>query len=327
VRLGELLRALDRPEGVSGVELAARFGVTRAAISKRLAQLRAEGLPLRAVRGIGYRLAEPLELLDAAAIRAALSPPARALLGELRIEDDVDSTSSALLRGAGHGMPSASACLAERQSAGRGRRGRRWVAVPAGSICLSVLWRFADGLASLGGLSIALGVAAAQALRSCGADAVQLKWPNDLVAGDHKLGGILVDAAGDWSGPCHVVAGIGINVRMPGPAIRAIDQPWTDLAHCVQPVPSRLRLAAALLESWLLALQRFAADGVQPFLADFAAVDALEGRAVRVLEGDRHWDGQARGIEPDGRLRVQPATGELRRVSAAEVSVRRARTA
>lgn len=327
MRLGELLRALDRPDGVSGTALAERFGVTRAAVSKRLAQLRAEGLPLAARRGSGYRLESRLELLDAAAIRAALPPRARELLAALHVEDDVDSTSNALLRAAAAGAPSATACFAERQSAGRGRRGRRWVAAPAGSICLSVLWRFEHGLASLGGLSIALGVAAAQALRACGAREVQLKWPNDLVVGERKLGGILVDAAGDWAGPCHVVAGIGVNLRMPETAAVAVDQPWTDLARCAQPVPARCLVAAGLLAAWLLALDRFAGDGVQSFLAGFAEVDALAGRAVRVAEGDRHWDGEARGIDPDGRLRVLAVGGELRRVSAAEVSVRRAGSA
>jgi BirA family biotin operon repressor/biotin-[acetyl-CoA-carboxylase] ligase len=324
MKLGELLRALDRPGGVSGTELAARFGVTRAAVSKRLAQLRAEGLPLVAVRGSGYRLDAPLELLEASAIRAALPAPARALLTVLRIEDDIDSTSSALLRAAADGAPSGTACFAERQSAGRGRRGRRWVAAPAGSVCLSLLWRFEHGLASLGGLSIALGVAAVQALRACGAREVQLKWPNDLVAGERKLGGILVDAAGDWAGPCHVVAGIGVNLRMPTAAAHAVDQPWTDLARCAEPVPPRRQVAAGLLAAWLLALQRFAAEGAQPFLAGFAEVDALAGRPVRIAEGERHWDGHAHGIDPDGRLRVLAASGELRRVSAAEVSVRRA---
>ncbi len=321
--LGELLSALGQSEGVSGSALAERFGITRAAVWKRIAQLRAAGLRIDAVSGRGYRLAQPLDLLDARTIRAQLSPPTLALLAALRIDIELDSTSSALLRDAHAGAASGSVCLAEHQTAGRGRRGRNWQSPIAAHCYLSVLWRFDAGLSALGGLSIAVGVALAEAVRTLGVQQAGLKWPNDLVCDQAKLGGVLIDAGGEWAGPCFAVIGIGLNVRMPPSSAIAIEQAWTDLAHCTDAVPSRSVVAAAVLEHLLPALQLFAQDGLPAFMPRFAAFDALAGRALRVHDSSGEWHGVAGGIEPDGRLRVTDTAGIVHRLSAAEVSVRR----
>lgn len=321
--LGELLCALGQPGGVSGNALATRFGVTRAAIRKRIAHLRAAGLQIDAVSGRGYRLAQPLDLLDAQAIVMRLSESTRALLAALRVETEIDSTSSALLRDAHAGAASGSVCLAEYQTAGRGRRGRHWQSPIAAHCYLSVLWRFDAGLSSLGGLSIAVGVALAEAVRALGARQAGLKWPNDLVCGHAKLGGILIDAGGEWAGPCFAVIGIGLNVRMPPASAIAIEQAWTDLAHCVESLPSRSTVAAAVIERVLPALQTFAQDGLPPFMPRFAAFDALAGHALSVHDGSGEWHGVAGGIELDGRLRVTDTAGLVHRLSAADVSVRR----
>jgi BirA family biotin operon repressor/biotin-[acetyl-CoA-carboxylase] ligase len=324
MRLDELLAALARPGGVSGSELAARFGITRAAVWKRIESLREAGLPVEALAGRGYHLAQSPDLLDADAIRAALPPDASALLASLAVDAEIDSTSSALLRDAAAGAALGSVRLAERQTAGRGRRGRSWMSPVAANVYLSVLWRFGGGLSALAGLSVAAGVAAAQALQACGATGVRLKWPNDLVLDGCKLGGLLVDAAGEWQGPCHAVVGIGINVRMP-PAIGAgIDQPWTDLAQALAPAapPTRNALAAALLGTLLPALARFDAEGLAPFRAGFEALDALAGRAIDVHDGGAPWSARAAGLCDDGRLRVIDGEGREHRLAAAEVSVR-----
>lgn len=324
MRLDELLSALARPGGVSGSELAARLGITRAAIWKRIQTLREAGLPVAAVPGRGYRLAVAPELLDGEAIRSALPAPARVLLGTLAVDPEVDSTSSALLRDAASGAPSGSVRLAERQTAGRGRRGRRWQSPLAANVYLSVLWRFDAGLSALAGLSVAAGVAAAAALQACGVMDARLKWPNDLLHGERKIGGVLVDAAGEWQGPCHAVVGVGINVRMPASAGVGIDQPWTDLAQALAPAapPARNAVAAALLGALLPALARFEAEGLAPFRAGFDALDALVGGTVDVQDGGAPWVAVAAGLGEDGRLRVVDAAGREHRLAAAEVSVR-----
>jgi BirA family biotin operon repressor/biotin-[acetyl-CoA-carboxylase] ligase len=322
--LAEVLAALTRPGGVSGSELAAQFGVTRAAVWKRIAALREAGLDIEAVAGHGYRLAAPLDLLDAAAIEGAMPAAARALLSGLRIDTEIDSTSSALLRAAPAGAASGTVQLAESQTAGRGRRDRAWQSPIAANLYLSVLWRFDEGLAALGGLSIAAGVAVANALQGLGLRDVALKWPNDLVVGSRKLGGLLIDAAGDWAGPCHAVIGVGLNVRMPAAVGARIDQPWIDLAGALAPraAPSRSALAGALLGELLPALSRFSREGLASFVEHFARLDALRDRAILVHAGEHPWPATALGLAPDGRLRVRDASGIEHRLAAAEVSVR-----
>ncbi|GAB3509351.1 bifunctional biotin--[acetyl-CoA-carboxylase] ligase/biotin operon repressor BirA [Pseudoxanthomonas daejeonensis] len=308
--------------GISGDALAREAGVTRAAIWKRIQALRAAGVGIEARPGHGYALAQAPDLLDAAALRAALPATVAAAVGSLEVAWSLDSTNSELLR-----RPPAAATavlLAERQTAGRGRLGRRWSSPLGAQVCLSVRRGFEGGLARLGGLSLVAGVAVAEALRAQGFPQVGLKWPNDLVVGERKLAGLLVEGGGEHAGPVQAVIGIGINVRLPEAAGATIDQPWTDLARLAGDagVPSRTALAAAVLAALLPALDAFDRDGLAPFLPRYAALDALAGRQVRVLAGPGAIDGVAAGLAADGGLRVRAATGEERIFHAGEVSVR-----
>ena len=134
------------------------------------------------------------------------------------MHEALDSTSDRLL--AVDDLPSGpfDACLAEFQSAGRGRRGRRWVAPFASGLCLSVGWSYRDAPAALVALSLAAGVAVLRALGRLGIAGLALKWPNDIVRDDSKLGGILIDLRGEAAGPAYVVVGVGVNVRLPASA-------------------------------------------------------------------------------------------------------------
>src|SRR5690606_32601872 len=178
--------------------------------------------------GAGYRLAVPFDALDGAAIHAALPPALRLRMAPPALHWQVDSTSSELLRTAASGAPDLACCLAEVQSGGRGRRGRAWRMPLGGGLALSLLKRFDRGMAALSGLSLVAGIATCEALADAGIDAVGLKWLNDLIAEEAKLGGILVELGGDALGPCHAVIGIGLNLRLGDDAIAAIDQPCTD---------------------------------------------------------------------------------------------------
>jgi BirA family biotin operon repressor/biotin-[acetyl-CoA-carboxylase] ligase len=174
-----LLRALAAGP-VSGDALASAAGVTRAAVWKRIEALREAGVPIEAAAGRGYRLAGPLDLLDADAIRDALPSGAVAQVARLDVAWSIESTNTALLR---EPAPATGArvLFAERQTAGRGRRGRSWQAPLGASLLFSIARRFDGGLARLGGLSLVAGLATAGALRAAGFAEVGLKWPNDLV--------------------------------------------------------------------------------------------------------------------------------------------------
>lgn len=310
---------------VSGDVLARESGLTRAAVWKRIEALREAGVAIDARAGRGYALAVPVDLLDAAAIRAALPPAVAGRLAGLDVAWSLDSTNSELLRSPSTGR-GAQALFAERQTGGRGRRGRDWASPLAANLYLSVAREFEAGLARLGGLSLVAGVAVVEALQAPGCAEARLKWPNDVVVADgtrlRKLGGILVEGGGEHAGPARAVVGIGLNVRMPAAAAAAIDQPWIDLATLRPQPPSRNALAAALLAHLLPALDQFDREGLAPFLPRYAAHDVLSGEAVRVLAGDGAHAGVALGLAADGALRVRLASGE-RHFHAGEVSLRK----
>ena len=310
---------------VSGDLLAREAGLTRAAVWKRIDALREAGIAVGVVPGRGYRLEQPLDLLDGEAIRAALPAAERTQLAGLDVAWSLDSTNSELLRRG----PPAHGCdvmLSERQTGGRGRRGRAWASPLAAHVYLSIARRFDGGLARLGGLSLVAGVAAGEALRELGFGGVGLKWPNDLVVAEgdglRKLGGLLVEGGGEAAGAARAVIGLGINVRMPPSMASAIDQPWIDLATLSSHSPSRNELVTMLLSHLLPALRQFDAGGLAPFLPRYAALDTLAGRCVRVHEGDGAWPATALGIAEDGALRVRDGGGRERLVHAGDVSVR-----
>ena len=310
---------------VSGDVLAREAGLTRAAVWKRIDALRDAGIVIKASPGRGYQLEQPLDLLDADAIRAAMPTPARAQLASLDLAWSLDSSNSELLRRETP-LRCCAVLLAERQTGGRGRRGRAWASPLAAHVYLSLARCFDGGLARLGGLSLVAGIAACEALRELGHAQVGLKWPNDLVVTDgkgmRKLGGLLVEGGGEAAGAARAVIGLGLNVRMPAEAARNIDQPWIDLASMSPAPPSRNTVVAILLSHLLPALRQFDAEGLAPFLPRYAALDVLSGRALRVHEGEGAWPATALGIASDGALRVRDGDGRERHVHAGDVSVR-----
>jgi BirA family biotin operon repressor/biotin-[acetyl-CoA-carboxylase] ligase len=307
----------------SGEALAGRLGLSRAAIWKAIRNLVAAGLEVHAVRGRGYRLATALEPLDAGRIRAELGGAAAALLDRLEIHQEIDSTNRHLLARAVEGGASGWACLAESQRDGRGRRGRRWHSPPGRNIYLSVLWRYAQGPETLAGLSLATGVIIAEVLRAAGVDGLALKWPNDLLCRERKLGGVLLESGGESGSSCHVVVGIGLNVGMPDVNAEVIDQPWCDLAAELGPrTPSRNRLAGQLLDRLLPLLASYPATGLAPYRSGWQALDALAGHQVRLQLGAREVCGRHRGIDRDGALLLEH-DGRVQRYHSGEVSLRR----
>lgn len=312
----------------SGDELARAAGQTRAAVWKRIESLRDAGLSIEAKPGRGYALAQPLDLLDAKAIRDAMTPSARAHLAALEVVWSIDSTNSELLRRPSPGTGTA-VLLAERQTGGRGRRGRAWTSPLAAHVYLSLSRTFGGGLARLGGLSLVAGIVVAEALHASGFEAIGLKWPNDLVVADatgslRKLGGLLVEGGGEHAGPARAVIGLGLNVCMPAAAAAAIDQPWCDLTGLsIAGTPVRNAVVSALLTRLLPALEQFDAAGLAPFLPRYAAVDALAAQPVTVHGAHGEHAGIAIGLADDGALRVRLGQGVERSFHAGEVSVRR----
>jgi len=327
--MSDALLALLAPGGVrSGEALAAALGLTRAAVWKQISALRKLGVEIEAVPGQGYRLVRPIELLDARAIESNLSDRARALITSFQVLRSVDSTNARLMAAPGPTPGQAAVCIAEYQTAGRGRRGRAWVAPLGAGLCMSVSWSFVTPPPQLGALGLAIGVGAAHALHSYGYSEVQLKWPNDLVARGAKLGGILTELQGEMDGPAHVVVGIGVNYELPPVARAAVaaegNPRVTDLRELTEGVaPGRNEIAAALVSALVETLARFELTGFASFRSAWSTLDVLAGEDVVVRSGERTESGRACGVDQDGALMLEH-DGLVRRVVAGEASVRRA---
>ncbi len=322
-RRGELLGLLADGERHSGEELAAVLSVSRAAVWKQLRQLAEWGIECVAERGRGYRLAQPLNLLDSAAIRDGMPQFAAGRLRNLAVHEALASTSDTLLDVDDLPAGRFDACLAEFQTAGRGRRGRRWLAPFGSGLCLSVNWSFRDAPAALGALSLAAGVAVLRALARQGVANAGLKWPNDIVHEGRKLGGILIDLRGEAAGPAYVVVGVGLNTCLPAQtmaALRAAGIEAVDLAT-LGVVPRRSAAAAVLIGELALALEEFDARGFAAFAEEWQGADVLAGRPVQVQQGEQLQEGVARGVDEDGALLLDTA-GARRRVLSGEVTVR-----
>jgi BirA family biotin operon repressor/biotin-[acetyl-CoA-carboxylase] ligase len=317
-----LLRRLSDGKLHSGEALAAATGVTRARVSQILSASEAAGFTLERVRGVGYRLVDPVPFLDRDAIVAALRATAPRL--KIEVADSVDSTSTELLRRAARQAVDRQVLVAEWQTAGRGRRGRKWTAVAGGSLTFSLGWRFEQGAGFLAGLSLAVGVALGRALDAAGFKDIQLKWPNDLVHRHCKIGGILIEISGDALGPALAIIGVGLNVRLPSTARRDIAQPVTDLAAIdKERALDRNRLLAFILAELYELLERYAREGFAPFVAEWQRRHALQKKPVRVLLPDGSVAaGDVVGVDASGAL-VLDQRGRRVRLVSGEVSLRR----
>ncbi len=312
----QLLQRLAAGEVLSGGQLAKDLGVSRNAIWKRIGQLRDQGLQIQATTGRGYSLAQALELLDANKIRGYLPASLHKLLS-IHIHLKTRSTNSLVADAAAeeqHGC----VALTECQTAGRGRHGRSWHSPFGSNIYLSLGWHVDEGVAAMGCLSLATGVAMIRALQVCGVTDVMLKWPNDLRLNGKKLAGTLIEVSGDVDGPCQAVIGIGVNVNMP--ADTRLDQPWTDLSG-QDNTPGRNELTAALIEHLALAMQQFSEHGFAPFHKEWDLADELRGRSVTVVQGTTRQHGVASGLSDSGGLRVSMSEG-MREFHSGDVSIR-----
>lgn len=321
-----LARRLSGREFVSGQVLAREFGVSRSAIWSAVRSLEEKGLSVQAVRGRGYRLPAAVEWLTESAVRAAIPPDRRDAVAGLELLFKTGSTNQRLMSAPPPSPGQALACLAEYQTHGRGRRGRRWLMPPAAGICLSVAWQFERPPIALSAMGPAAGLAVRRALVDLGFDLTGLKWPNDLIWQDAKLGGVLVELKAEGHGPTHVVIGVGINDRLSPGLVEAIvetgGQPPTDLAAMAgEQRPGRNRVAGAIIGRLVELLAASARHGVDRMCRDWPEADVLAGREVRVLLGDRELAGVARGIAADGALLVETGDG-VRRLTAGDVSVR-----
>lgn len=248
---------------------------------------------------------QDIELLNSGRIRVLMDDSIAIHIREISIYSSLDSTNTWLMQQAENGAPSGSVCLAEQQTAGRGRHGRIWVSPPGGNLYLSLLWRYPMSPNQLRGLSLACAVAVVRALWQLEITGLTVKWPNDLLLCERKLAGLLLEVRGDMEGPSYIVIGLGLNVHLPIQCATVIEQPWIALDHLfINQARFRNLLVATILSQMTQALIDFGSSGLEPFLADWNGCDALYGKVVRLKIGNERIDGYYLGIDKDGGLRL-----------------------
>lgn len=216
------------------------------------------------------------------------------------------------------GMPS-QLLIASRQTAGRGRRGRRWTSSDGASLTFSLRHAFSLAPSALAGLSLALGCALAEALEREGGPVLQLKWPNDLWYDGGKLGGVLIELSSPHASTSLVVAGVGINLTVPEAAAQ-FDYPMSSLARSAAAL-DRENLMLALCRGADAAFQEFEAKGFAPFRTRWNARNLHAEQEVSTHGGGEPLAGRCIGVDEDGALLIQTPLGR-RRVLAGDISLR-----
>lgn len=268
---------------------------------------------------------ERIDALDVATLTKAVEGPLRGRVRRIEVFAELPSTSSYLLAAPLPEPGLADVCLAEFQTAGRGRLGRSWNAPFGAGVCLSVAWRIALPPRELPALTLALGVVVRRVVANFTGAAICLKWPNDLVHEDRKLGGILVEVDAKAPGGRRVVAGLGLNVAFPPSVLAAVGDSAnraTDLRSLTGSPPPRTELSLALITAFADLFASFTTTGFAPYRDEWRHADSLKGRPIQIQAPSGAWFGTADGIDDDGALRVMTAEGSCRRVASGEVSVR-----
>lgn len=314
-----LIRKLNDQHFHSGEDLAAEYAVSRGTVNNLIQQAKEMGLEIHAVKGRGYRLARACEWLDADMLRKRLARSHKAL--KLEVVEQIDSTSSRLMEQLRLGDAPSVLC-AEYQTGGRGRRGRAWAAAPGGGLIFSLSWRFERPVGELGGLSLATGLALVRALSRHSGHALQLKWPNDILAGYRKLAGVLVEIQGEASGPSAAVIGVGVNLLLPKALRSDIAQGVVDMDELGR-TTDRTSMLADCLDELISMMKRFDQAGFSPLVEEWVQWHAYQGKEVNlILPGGKREAGRVEGVDANGALLIRQADGTLARYSGGEVSLR-----
>jgi BirA family biotin operon repressor/biotin-[acetyl-CoA-carboxylase] ligase len=213
-------------------------------------------------------------------------------------------------------------CLAEQQHAGKGRLGRQWVSPFGANLYLSMLYSFAKDISDIAGLGLVVATTITDMLESIGIKNLGLKWPNDVLWQKRKLAGVLIEIASEAYGVSNAVIGIGLNVAMPTHADALIDQPWVDLREITNELQDRNRLAGLLINNLIKNLMLFQREGITEFMQKWRRLDVCINQQVCVINSNNKIYGIAKGVDANGRLRLESKSGEILVFSSGEISLR-----
>lgn len=317
----EILTLLrESGEYISGQELCDHFGVSRTAVWKVMKQLQQEGYIIEAVRNRGYMLKENPDVLSKSELKSRIHN--RWAGKEIYFFEETGSTNIDAKRLGEEGAPHGTVVVADKQNAGRGRRGRTWESPAGKDIYFTILLRPEFPPDRVAGLTLVMALSVVQAIEEeCGVEA-GIKWPNDVVVNGKKVCGILTELTIETDYIQHVVTGVGINVNLEA-VPEEIKETATSLLLESGRKTARAELLRKVLKKFEGNYESYAESlDMQSMAADYNAHLENRDRQVRVLDPKGEWEGIARGINDSGELLVENATGETVEVYAGEVSIR-----
>ena len=316
-----LLSLLSDREFHSGEELAKALDVSRAAIWKLIKQLGHYGLSINAVHGKGYQLDHHIELFSESEIRNHLSTAVSKYCRDIEILFKTSSTNTYLLEKLDGQEAHGHVVLAEYQSDGRGRRGNTWVSPLASGIYLSISWRFNLNASVLNTLSLYIGLALARALTSLNITGIKLKWPNDILINEKKLGGVLIDMRGEVAGPVDVIIGIGINYYLAENIMTGINQRVTDICSNTTGVLSRNQLTDILLSYFFEILINFDSCKKSVLIDEWLKYFCYYGKPGQLISQHEIIEGIIEGVDNQGCLLMSKG-GVVTPYTSGELSLR-----
>jgi len=297
----------------SGEILANQFQVSRVSIWNTISEAEQFGIEIHSVRGKGYKLTHAVELLDEMSIKRAIGEQANFF--NIEVMDITTSTNSVMMKKASEGLPHASCIATNIQTAGKGRRGRKWVSELGENLTFSFLWRFNQGAAMLSGLSLVVGIALIRTFKQLGINQALLKWPNDVLIFHEKtykkLAGILIELQGDMDGQSLAVIGIGINLNISKKQIKKIDQPAIDLQTITQESMNPNNLIALIIKELARVLSEFELNGFSSLKEEWVMSHAFHEKVISLTKGDgQNVTGKVTDISDEGSLILQTNQGQ-----------------
>lgn len=305
---------------VSGQQICEKFGVSRTAVWKAVNQLKEEGYEVEAVRNRGYHIVDSPDVITAEELKSQIDTQ---WAGQhICYYEETDSTNIRAKQLGEEGMPHGTLAVADRQSAGRGRRGRGWETPKGCSICMSILLRPEIPPVKAPMLTLVMAQSVAEGLKEATGVDVQIKWPNDIILNKKKLVGILTEMSTEIDYINHVVIGVGINVNMtdfPEELKEKATSLKIEMGHSLKRSP----IIAAVMRSFEKNYAFFLEAGdLKPIQKAYNNLLVNREKEVRILGAKEEYNAFALGINEDGELLVRREDGTVEAIFAGEVSVR-----
>ena len=316
-----LLKIISDGKFHSGPSLSVTLQISRAAVWKNIQALKLYGMDIYAVKGKGYRLAHPIELLDPKVLGSLFPDKLKKHVRVLEVFQEIDSTNQYLMRKRVRENIHGHIVLAEYQTLGKGRRGNQWLSPLASGICLSMGWQYDPQPEGLNLISLFSGLAVARALKVLNYETIKLKWPNDIYLRGRKLGGILIETTAESAGPCDVVIGIGLNIHLPDNFPGDMSQPVIDLSAEGKELPPRNRIAAEIIKQVIIMLESIQKDSYKDLLNEWRIYDCMRGKRAKIIFPDKSYQGFVNGVNDRGLLSMT-VKGKKKLFSSGQLNLR-----